>query len=802
MLIDLNLPPPPPRLALPVMVGLGKTTAAQRAIAELIRSGALGRRKVAVGVPRLDLADEQCQAFRELGLDAIVWRGRGASDPRAGGPEVLMCRDPSAPADAIEVEQVVEQSACKVTRDGVAHICPLYATCGYQAQKEPARRARLILTAHDTLFHIAPRAIGGVGLLVLDEGFWAAGLRGLDGKMVITLDGLRPTLATVQCYGSNNRERIDDTADLAAYRGRLWRVLADAQNGPVSVAALRSTELTPEMCRTAAGLEHRRLRNPGLLPGMDPTERARRIAKVMPRPGEPWAPPRRAAAMWRLFADALEHDHDVAGAEVFNAMTENGTVRALRLRWRADLRIGWGGQGPILHLDATLRPDLVTPFIPDITVEPPLIATEPHVHVHQILGAPTSANALTPAPEAPQRQRDAAATHLREIATLIALRATTLRGRSPTPPDLLVIAQQAVIVALRQHGLPRNVDVAHFNALSGMDGWRDVAGLMVLGRTLPAPATVESIAAAVTNRVPATSRGEVAWWYASAERQINLADGGVHRVSGEGHADATAEAARWSICEGELIQALGRGRGVNRTVDNPLEIDLLTDVVLPVTVDEVLAWDDVRPSRRDAMAATGVVLENAADMAKGFPELWPSHDAARQDRARSVTFGYYRTFYNSDLSHSSSVVTYRPAGAGQKDRQARFDLGLIPDPRAWLEQRLGPLAHFEVIDGAMPDATPRAAGGSGDAAAKGDGVAASALDQRPIAGMIDPAPCAPDDTAQALEVILDIVAARVRLTDLSTRLDAVIHQRIANDRTSLAALSARLEAARPCVVAA
>jgi len=78
---------------------------------------------------------------------------------------------------------------------------------------------------------------------------------------------------------------------------------------------------------------------------MDPTERARRIAKVMPRPGEPWAPPRRAAAMWRLLADALEHDHDVAGAVVFNAMTENGTVRALCLRWRADLRVGWGGHG-------------------------------------------------------------------------------------------------------------------------------------------------------------------------------------------------------------------------------------------------------------------------------------------------------------------------------------------------------------------------------------------------------------------------------------------------------------------------
>ena len=81
------------------------------------------------------------------------------------------------------------------------------------------------------------------------------------------------------------------------------------------------------------------------------------------------------------------------------------------------------------------------------------------------------------------------------------------------------------------------------------------------------------------------------------------------------------------------------GRGVNRTADTPVEVDLLTDVVLPVTVHEVLQWDDIRPTRHDAMLAAGVVLENAADMAKAFPELWPSHDAARQQKARRLLRG-------------------------------------------------------------------------------------------------------------------------------------------------------------------
>jgi putative DNA primase/helicase len=755
MLLDFNAAPRPPRLALPVAVGLGKTTAMQRGLAGLLRSGALRGKTVVVGVPRHDLAAEQRDAFAALGVDAALWKGRSAPDPRPGEPDRLMCLDPSAPFDAIEVERVVETTSCKVTRDGVTKICPLYHQCGYQAQKPPLRRAEVVITAHDTLFHMAPKELGAVGLLVLDEGFWAAGLRGTDGKALLTLDGLRPHLGTVLCWTARNKENWEATADLHAAREKLWKVLATAPSGPLSVAALRAAGLTPQICRDASGHEHRRLRNPGLYPGMDQAERRRRIAAVLPEEGEPWAPPGRTAAMWMLISEALENDHDVAGAVLCDVVTENGTVRSLRLAWRAGLRKSWGAGGPVLHLDATLRPELVTPFLPDITVAEPARATEPHVRVRQVLGAPTSARALAPDPGAPARDQSAALLRRREMAALIALRARTLRGRARSGKDLLVIGQKAAVDALRALGLPANAEAVHFNALSGLDRWREVAGMMVLGRTLPAPLTVEALAAALTNRPPLTSRGDVAWWYGRVERRIALADGGVHATTGEEHADPTAEALRWAICEGELVQAVGRGRGVNRTPDTPLEIDLLTDVVLPVAVHEVLAWEEVQPSRHDIMAAAGVELENAADMTRCFPELWPSHDAARQD-GRSVRNCYYRDLHNSRSSHSSSIVSYRPAGPGQKDRQARFDLALIPDPRVWLEARLGALAHFEML-GSEPSP-----------------------------------PAAADPVADA----------RARLTALSARLDAAIHQRLATDRARLAALSARLDAAKPHPAAA
>jgi hypothetical protein len=189
----------------------------------------------------------------------------------------------------------------------------------------------------------------------------------------------------------------------------------------------------------------------------------------------------------------------------------------------------------------------------------------------------------------------------------------------------------------------------------------------------------------------------VAWWYEREERRIALADGGLHILPGEKHADPTAEAIRWSICEGELIQAIGRGRGINRTAAAPLEIDLLTDVVLPIAVHAVLPWEDICPSDHDVMAARGVILENAADMAKAFPDLWPSREAAKKQNQRRGTNCYYSYFSNCNLSPSSSIVRYRPAGAGQKDRTARFDLALIPEPLVWLERQLGPALSLPAL---------------------------------------------------------------------------------------------------------
>lgn len=735
----------PPLLGLPVDVGLGKTSSARAAIAELIAAGGLGQRKVVYAVPRHDLGADQVTELKALGLSAMLWKGRTAPDPTDDNPDRLMCLDTEATFDALEIEHPVEQSCCKVKNGAELLLCPWFHECGYQRQKPLAQAAQVIVCAHDSLFHMKPQAIGEVGLLVIDEGFWQSGLRGLDGKATLTQDGLEPGRTSLVCYNGKGKLDVGGTADLIAARERLCKALRVTEPGPLRMGLLEAVGLTPEDCRHAATLERRRMRDAGLRPGMSPVERRKRIEAVLPPAGEPWAPPGRCATLWLILAEALENGHDAAGAELVHEMTEAGSVRALRLRWRSPMRTGWAAQAPILHLDATLRPELVQTYLPRIDIGAPIAARQPHVRVRQVTGSPTSARAVTPPADAPERDRKAAATRLRDLRAWIDLRARQCH-RPGQAIDLLVVGQMAAIDALRSAGLPPQVEAVHFNALSGLDRWGGIGGMVILGRTLPAPRTVELIAMALTGRVPAPNPEDAGWWYPMVERRVRLAGDRTAPLAMEAHSDPIAEAVRWSICEGELIQAMGRGRGVNRTAATPLEIDLLTDVVLPVTVAALVPWSDLRPTRRDLMALTGIVLENAADMAACFPELWPTREAAKKDGQRKGTNGYYRDLYNSRMSPSSAEVTYRPEGPGHRARTARVDLARIPDPEAWLTNRLGPLASFEMrsIKSGAPD---------------------------------------PADTA--------------RLDALASRLTASMQAVLAARPAALEALSARLQAAKP-----
>jgi len=152
--------------------------------------------------------------------------------------------------------------------------------------------------------------------------------------------------------------------------------------------------------------------------------------------------------------------------------------------------------------------------------------------------------------------------------------------------------------------VPFNIEVEWFNNVSGLDDYKDARLLIAIGRTQPGPSDIEGIAGALTGLEPfkASLKANGSAWFDKIVRGIRLKDGTGHPVDCDLHPDPMVEAIRSQICEAELIQAIGRGRGVNRTPDTPLDIDILANVCLPVTVDTVAPWERVSP---DAGRARG-----------------------------------------------------------------------------------------------------------------------------------------------------------------------------------------------------
>jgi hypothetical protein len=49
----------------------------------------------------------------------------------------------------------------------------------------------------------------------------------------------------------------------------------------------------------------------------------------------------------------------------------------------------------------------------------------------------------------------------------------------------LLVAKKSVRDALVKEGLPAGVDTAQFNTLRGMDLWKDVRSIVIVGRSMP-----------------------------------------------------------------------------------------------------------------------------------------------------------------------------------------------------------------------------------------------------------------------------------------------------------------------------
>ena len=143
--------------------------------------------------------------------------------------------------------------------------------------------------------------------------------------------------------------------------------------------------------------------------------------------------------------------------------------------------------------------------------------------------------------------------------------------------------------------------------------------MILIGRTQPPPAEIEMQAEVIFGEVPSSLGKEC--YYPKKEAGLTVTDDAKGNcVQMEYHPDNNSEVMRWLACEAELIHSVGRARGVNRTADTPLQIDIIGAVPLPFVVSEVMTLTEAQPKPLDIMAGRGVAL-NCESSAKGAAKV-------------------------------------------------------------------------------------------------------------------------------------------------------------------------------------
>jgi hypothetical protein len=332
---------------------------------------------------------------------------------------------------------------------------------------------------------------------------------------------------------------------------------------------------------------------------------------------------------------------------------------------------------PCLHLDATFRSVLANPVLGEMQ-EVTIDAKAPNMAVTLIPGPFGKTRLRGGLESSPGQQTNARAgsllAHCVDYISLVAL----AYGQE----EILVVTNKDIEPVFE--GLS-NVSTAHFNAVSGIDAWKDVRALIVIGRPLPRDSDVSTLAGV---HLGADAEGQ----YHATAAGLWMRDGGSRTLSVLRHEDPAAEVIRAAICDDELIQVIGRGRGVNRTAARPLDVHILADVALPLVHDRIIPWDSIKPGIFEKMLMAGAAVESASDAFALYPEMFSSLEQAKSAFRRGLFEGQIPFVYIKGLTLKSAV--YRLAGRGRSWQRAWWIKGDADLMQGKLETALGDIAQW------------------------------------------------------------------------------------------------------------
>lgn len=685
--------------ALAVDVGVGKTHTTIRALKDFIdRMKDLGLPyRVLYLVPTHRLGSEILESFVSAGIDAATFRGREADDlENSDGTksQLTMCLDLAAVKDARQLGLDPERAACGTATSEWR--CSHFFNCSYQKQKEAAANADVVVVAHAFLFRTAPQFLTKkVGIIITDESFWQSGIE----TRFLKVASFGVNLNTFPVLQTEEKgQGIDPigTKILSELHNKVLKACSEHTDGYFQKQLFVAAGLDADMCALAAKYEFARKVPVPMRPGLTQVQRdeLRTQGAINAQVGT-------LGEFWGLLGRALSPEAEAlcGRLELKTHHTAQGTERLLVLRLRRDFS-KLVRRLPVLMLDATFPGVIMKHFASNIRPLAEIRVAAPFMRVTAIIGGGfgkiEQEALLAPDADASKRRR-------------LARQQAFVRGFGFGARALAITYKAAT---KGYEGL-EGVEVAHFGAVAGRDEWGPQEGkggiktLFVIGRQMPSPPSVRDLTVALTGKAIAPLVPT------SVVKVPRTRNGHAQPVSVFEYSDPDSEAIRWAICEGEVIQAIGRARGVSRTASNPVSVFLLANVVLPLNIDSVVRWENVAPRTVEALLLRGILPLSGQDAALLAPDLFPSAEGAEvAGRAIREAFGDVKYSCKPEFTNISCIntlykekvgefrwltIAYRRQGRGHRTTQMLVRADLLDGLRDRLTERLGPLAKFEVL---------------------------------------------------------------------------------------------------------
>ena len=656
---------PAPRVGLRASVGLGKTVVSREHLLQAqarLKAAGLPHR-ILVFTPSLTLADETAAGWIRDGLRVAVHRGYEAKMP---GGEAAMCRDIDMVRMAIASGQSVFPNACM--RRGGAR-CHNFDVCAKQDNVNEVQRADVVLAAYDSLFTGLSVNADQVALMVIDEGCWERAIKRINIGLeeILSLGGID------EARMKDRHEEEEAWTELCELRERIVRTLKASASGALSRVALAESDLSAADCERAAILEVQLRVDPGLRPGLP--QAARRRAEDLCRDANLSV---RREALFHVLAELLYGAADQNGRVRLLPPDPNSGAQSVHIAALHQVHEALRGL-PVLHLDATLRAELATTVLPGLEITE-ITAAMPHLHLTAVQGRFGKTTLVADAKADPVENRRRA-NRLKECVDYV-----RWHSKRVAPSRTLVVTYKGVEDAFS--GIP-GVVTGHFKALAGLDIYKDVALLIVIGRPMPSDHDIAGLSGAYLGHVPTGG-------YRQVRRGVLMRNASRRAFVVRQHEDPRAEALRAAICDDEVIQAIGRARGVNRTAADPVEVHLLADIALPLVHDAVISWELICPDVFQRMLLEGLAVDSPADAVLLHPGLFTSSDMA-ESAFRRCGFNRQNPIENTYREMTVKSARYRRGGRGRSWQRACWVRGDPEGARRCLEAALGALHRWEPL---------------------------------------------------------------------------------------------------------